>query len=186
MENLLNSLLLGLIYRDVDRAILARPFNDPEPYNSSPPPTLIHMMTEPQPPTTESLPSPPPTTTTTTSDIIQSDDNPLRHQQYCLRNPWTTIIDLSTDEDHPRDVVVEEKIHWRKKPSTKRHHCGLCRETTHATYNCWTFQCPFCNNKAPGHWARNCPKKPSGSAPLRLTTPYDNDIIEPCQTSPEL
>ena len=77
MENLLNSLLLGLIYRDVDRAILARPFNDPELYNSSPPPTLTHMMTEPHPLTTESLPSPPPTTSTATSTIIQSDDNPL-------------------------------------------------------------------------------------------------------------
>ena len=178
-ENLLNSLLLGLIYRDIDRAILARPFDDPELYNSSLPPTLTHMTTEPQPLTTESLPSPLPTTSTATSAIIQSDDNPLRHQPYRLRNPCTTIIDLSTDEDHPRDVVVEEKIHWRKKPSTKKHHCRLCRETTHATYNCWTFQCPFCNDKAPRHWARNCPKKPSGSVPLRLNTPYDNDVVEP-------
>ena len=78
-ENLLNSVLLELIYRDVDRAIMARPFNDPEPYNSSPPSTLTHMMTEPQPLTTESLPSLLTITTTSTSAIIQSDDNPIQH-----------------------------------------------------------------------------------------------------------
>ena len=143
------------------------------------------MMSEPQPPTTDSLPSPPPIISISSSAIIQSNDNPVRHQPYHLRNPQVTVIDLSTDEDHPKDVIIENNIHWKKRASKNRHHCRLCREKGHAMYNCWTFKCPYCNDKAPRHWAWNCPKKPSGLAPIHLTTPYDNKVIElPC-ISPE-
>ena len=114
-KNLFNSVLLSLIDRDVDHMILSKSFDDPELYFSPPPSPLTHMMSEPQPLSSDSLPSPPPITSTSTSAIIQSDDNPVQYRPYHLQNPWTTIIDLSTNEDHPKKVIIQEKNPLEKK-----------------------------------------------------------------------
>ena len=177
-ENPLNSLLLGLMDKEVDWAILAWP-DDPEPYSSSLPFPLIHITSEPQPLTSDFLLLLPPIIPTFSSAwIIQSDDNPIQYKPYCLQNPWATVINLSINEDHPKEVVVQEKIHWRKKISKNKCCCRLCYESGHTTTNCWTFKCSYCYNKAPGHWARNCPKKPLELISRQLTTPYNNEVIK--------
>lgn len=186
MENLLNSILLRLIYRNIDWTILVRSFNDPELYSSPLLSPLTHITSEPQSPTTDSLPLPLPATTTTSSAIIQSDDNPVRHRPYHLQNSRVTVINLSTDKNHLRDIIIEENIHWRKKISKNRYCCKLCQEIGHTIYNCWTFKYPFCNDKTPGHWAHNCLQKPSGLNPIHLTTPYDNEVIKCHDISSEL
>ena len=185
-KNLLNSILLGLIHQDVDRALMAKPPHDPKSYSSPPPSPFSHMTPKPQPPTTDSLPSPPPITPTSSSTIIQSDDNLIWYRPYCVQGPKLVVIDLSTDEDSPKEIIVQENIRWRKKVSKNVHHCKLCWEQGHTTNNCWTFKCRFCNEKASRHWSRDCTKRASGSNPLRVITAYDNTVEQIRHLSLEL
>ena len=180
-KNLFNSVLLSLIDRDVDHMILSKPSDDPEPYFSPPPSPLTHMMSEPQPLSSDSLPSPPPITPTSTSAIIQSDTD---HIIYKI--PGLLLLTSPPMKTTPRRSSFKKKIHWRKKSSKNKHHCRLCYESGHVMINCWTFKCSYCNNKALGHWARNCLKKPSELTPMHLNTPYNNEIIKLQCVSSEL